>query len=356
MSGSKTEQATPKKKKDAAEKGQSFKSKDLVISCLILMGVQYLVSFSDVEELMSLWRRIIENGFTSDLSEYAKAVFRTSLKLFIPFLLLCIFSSALPTLLQTGFIIAKKALKLNFDAVNPVNGFKKLFSLRTIKDVIKTLLFLVSFAFAVIMFWDKNKVIVFSQVNADYRQILPLWGELFSSLIYLCLCSILIVLVLDALAEFFLHMKDLKMEKQEVKREHKEQDGDPEIKSKRKELHMELLSEQVKSDIKNSKVIIANPTHIAVGVYLNLDVVGIPFISVLETNQRALAVRAYAEKVGVPVVENIKLARRIFKTHKRYSFVSLEDLDEIIEILMWLQQVETAWMSENPDPGPRESE
>lgn len=356
MSGSKTEKATPKKKKDAAQKGQSFKSKDLVISCLILIGVQYLVAFSDVEDLMALWRRIIENGFTIDLSEYGKAVFKTTLKLFLPFFLLCVVASAFPALLQTGFLIAKKALKLNFEALNPVNGFKKLFSLRTAKDVIKTLLFLVSFVFAGIMFWDKNKIMMFSQINANSHQILPLWGQLFSSLVYLCLCCALIVLVLDALAEFFLHAKDLKMDKQEVKREHKEQDGDPEIKSKRKELHMELLSEQVKSDIENSKVIVANPTHIAVGIYLNTEVVGIPFISVLETNGRALAVRAYAEKVGVPVVENIKLARRIFKTHSRYSFVSLEDLDDVIEILMWLQQVETAWMHENPESSSREGE
>lgn len=347
MAGSKTEKATPKKKKDAAKKGQSFKSKDLIISCLILFGAQYLINFTAVAELMTLWRRIIETGFTHDLTDYAKVVFWAALKIFIPFLLLCIAASALPTLLQTGFLIASKALKINFGALNPVNGFKKLFSLRTAKDVIKSVLFLASFVIAAIIFWEKNRSVVFSQVNASPQHLLPIWGQLFSALVYLCLSCALAVLVLDALAEYFLHMKDLKMDKQEVKREHKEQDGDPEIKSKRKELHMALLSEQTKSDIENSKVIVTNPTHIAVGIYLNKDIVGIPFISVLETNQRALAVRTYAKKVGVPIVENVRLARRIFKTHRKYSFVSLEELDEVIAILEWLQQVENAWMSEH---------
>lgn len=347
MSGSKTEQPTAKKKKDAALKGQSFKSKDLIISCLILFGVQYLLSFSGGTELMTLLRRIIETGFTNNMESYARAVLWSGIKLFLPFFLLCVVASAFPALLQTGFLLASKALKINFGALNPVNGFKKMFSLRTVKDVVKSLLFLISFVAAAIMFWNKNKFIIFSQVNATAPQILPVWGQLFSSLIYLCLCSALIVLLLDALAEFFLHIKDLKMDKQEVKREYKEQDGDPEIKSKRKELHMELLSEQVKSDIKSSKVIVANPTHIAVGIYMNLDVVAMPFVSVMETNQRALAVRAYAEEVGVPVVENIKLARRIFKTHQRYSFVSIEELDEVFEILIWLEQVENAWMNEH---------
>lgn len=350
MAGSKTEQPTAKKKKDAAQKGQSFKSKDLVIACLILFGVQYLINFSGVTELMTMWRHVIENGFSHDMQGYSEAIFWTGLKLFLPFLLLCLAASILPTLLQTKFLIATKALKFNFTALNPVNGFKKIFSLRTLKDVVKTLLFLTSFVMAGLIFWNNNKSTVFSQLNAEPFQIFMVWGQLFGALVYLCLSCALLVLVLDALAEYFLHIKDLKMDKQEVKREFKEQDGDPEIKSRRKELHMELLSEQVKSDIENSKVIIANPTHIAVGIYLNTDVVGIPFISVLETNQRALAVRAYAEKIGIPVVENIKLARRIFKTHRRYSFVSIEELNQVFEILLWLQQVENAWRNEHEIP------
>ena len=347
MAGSKTEKPTEKKKKDAAQKGQSFKSKDLVIACLILLGVQYLINFSGVFTLMTMWRLVIENGFTHDALGYAEAMFWTGVKLFLPFLLLCISASVFPTLLQTGFLLASKALELNFNALNPANGFKKLFSLRTIKDVVKTLLFLTSFIIAGVIFWNKNKHVVFSQLNAEPGQIFLVWGGLFGALVYLCLSCALLVFVLDALAEYFLHIRDLKMDKQEVKREFKEQDGDPEIKSKRKELHAELLSEQIKTDIENSTVIIANPTHIAVGIYLNMEMVGIPFISVLERNQRALAVRAYAEKVGVPVVEDIKLARRIFKTHQRYSFVSLEELDNVIGILVWLQQVENAWKNEN---------
>ncbi|CNF35078.1 EscU/YscU/HrcU family type III secretion system export apparatus switch protein [Yersinia kristensenii] len=349
MAGSKTEKPTAKKKKDSAEKGKSFKSKDFVIACLIIIGVQYLINFSGITVLLTLWRRVIENNFVVDMKEYSDAVFKTGLTLFLPFLLLCVAASALPTLLQTGFLLATKALKLNFSSLNPVNGFKKIFSLRTAKDVIKTLLFMGVFIAVGIMFWDDNRRIILSQLDASPLQILMVWGQLFTALIYLCLSCALIVFVLDALAELFLHMKDLKMDKQEVKRERKEQDGDPEIKYKRKELHQELLSEQVKSDIENSKVIVANPTHVAVGIYLNLDVIGIPFISVLETNQRALAVRAYAEKVGVPVVENIKLAHRILKTHHRYSFVSLEELDEVIGILMWLQQVENAWRNEHTE-------
>lgn len=114
---------------------------------------------------------------------------------------------------------------------------------------------------------------------------------------------------------------------------------------------MEILSEQVKSDIENSRLIVANPTHIAVGIYFKPELLPIPFISVMETNQRALAVRAYAEKVGVPVVRDIPLARRIFASHRRYSLVSLDEVEEVLRLLMWLEQVENAGV-EAPEPEP----
>lgn len=346
MSGNKTEQPTAKKRKDAAQKGQSFKSKELIIICLTLTGFGYIYNVVDLTQVTALWKNSIDNQFTLPLDDYVKAVSLTGLKILLPLLLICILGSALPTLLQTGFVIAMKALKINFSAFNPVNGVKKIFSLRTLKDAVKTTLYFCCFLVAGHMFWSENKQKVFSIISGSPQEILQIWGELFMSMVLYCVASTLVVMVLDALAEFLLHIKDLKMDKQEVKREYKEQEGNQDVKSKRKELHAELLSDQDKVNIENSKVVIANPTHIAVGIYLNLDVIAIPFISVLETNQRALAVRQWAEKVGVPVVENVALARRIFKTHKRYSFVSLEELDEVLKIMTWLEQVENAWVSE----------
>ncbi|KUM05624.1 EscU/YscU/HrcU family type III secretion system export apparatus switch protein [Chromobacterium subtsugae] len=347
----KTEQPTRKRLRDSAKKGQSFKSRDLVVACLTLCGVAYLVSFGSLVELMGAFRQAIAGGFSLDMAGYAKTVAWLGLKLLLPIFLLCVAASALPALLQSGFVLASEALKLNLSALNPVNGFKKLFSLRTVKEAVKALLYLASFAAAVAVIWRKHKELLFSQLNGSPLDMAGVWRELLLSLVLTCLGCIVLVLLLDAIAEYFLFMKDMKMDKQEVKREMKEQEGNPEIKSRRREAHMEILSEQVKSDIENSRLIIANPTHIAIGIYFRPEVVPIPFVSVLETNQRALAVRAYAEKVGVPVVRDVPLARRIFAGHRRYSFVSLEEVDEVLRLLVWLEQVENAGQPE-PDDNP----
>lgn len=350
MSSNKTEKPTQKKLKDSAKKGQSFKSKDFIIACLILCSAQYLISMGSFVELMGAYRRVIANDFDYDIHRYTTAVLWIGLQILLPIILLCVFASVLPTLLQTGFVIATKALKFNFGAINPAKGFKKIFSLRTAKDAVKSLLYLATFFISALLVWHNKKGLLFQQLHGTPYDMTVVWRELLQAIVFTCLVCIIIILILDALAEFFLYIKDLKMDKQEVKREMKEQDGNPEIKSKRRELHSELLSEQIKSDVKNSNFIIANPTHIAVGIYYRPDPetasITIPFVSVLETNQRALAVRAYAKKMGVPVIQNVPLARRILKTHKRYSFISLDAIDEIIQLMIWLHQVENAGYEE----------
>ncbi|KVP68636.1 EscU/YscU/HrcU family type III secretion system export apparatus switch protein [Burkholderia ubonensis] len=342
----KTEKPTRKRLRDAAKKGQSFKSRDLVVACLTLCGVAYLTSFGSLAELMGAFRQALDDGFRQDMRGYAQAVFWLGLKLLLPILLLCVAASALPTLLQTGFVLASEALKFDLSMLNPVNGFKKLFSLRTVKEAVKALLYLMGFVVAVMVVWHKDKVLLFSQVNGSVADMAMVWRELLLSMVLLYLVCIVTVLILDAVAEYLLFMKDMKMDMQEVKREMKEQDGNPEIKWRQRQMHIEILSEQVKSDVKSSRLIIANPTHIAVGIFFKPELSSIVLISVLETNQRALAVRAYAEKVGVPVVTDVRLARRMFASHRRYDFVSLDELDEVLRLLVWLEQVENAGVVE----------
>lgn len=341
-SASKTEKPTTKKRRDAAKKGQTFKAKDLSSSCLMLCAIIYLVSSGTLFEVMEIYRRIIASGFADDPQRYATELGMLMLQMIAPLIAICFLSSALPTLMQTGLAFASEALKLNFGALNPVNGFKKLFSLRTVKDAVKAVLYLGCFGMACWVVWATQKQVLFAQLYAQPVDLFPIWGRLLWVLVLTFLGCILLIVILDALCEYWLYIKDLKMAKNEVKRENKDQEGDPEIKSRRRELHEELLNEQIKSDIRSSRVIVANPTHIAVGIYFRPEVTLMPFISLMETNRRALAVRKYASEVGVPVVTDVALARRILKTHQRYTFIQLEEIENVLRLLVWLEQVEQA--------------
>lgn len=341
-SSSKTEMPTPKRRRDAAKKGQTFKARDLATSCLTLFGIGYLVTNGTLIEVMDVYRKVIASGFNLQIQPYLMDLLWISLRTVLPIVLICALASAVPTLILTGLALASEALKLNFGALNPINGFKKLFSLRTIKDSVKALLYLLSFVVALRVVWLIERQSLFAQLYAQPIQLFPVWGRFLLVLVLTFLVCILLIVLLDALCEYWLYIKELKMDKESVKREHKEQEGDPQIKGRRRDLHLELLSEQVKSDIKGSRVIIANPTHIAVGIYFRPEITVLPFISLMETNQRALAVRAYAEKVGVPIVTDIVLARRIFRTHRRYSFIQVQEIEQVLRLLLWLEQVEQA--------------
>ncbi|HDL6964070.1 TPA: EscU/YscU/HrcU family type III secretion system export apparatus switch protein [Yersinia enterocolitica] len=340
--GNKTEQPTNKRLKDSAEKGQIMKSRDIVVTCIMLCGVCYLVFFFDINQIIDLLKGAFEHHFQLKSEEYVKNIIFAGFKSLLPLVLLCIIVTAGVSLTQSKLVLASKSFKLKFDSLNPVNGFKKIFSLRTLKDFIKTLLYLVFFSAASYVFWIRNKRLFFLGLKNDISSLFQLWGQSLLVLVLYCLASLIIVFILDYIAEYFLFMKDMKMDKEEVKREFKEQEGDPEVKFRRKELHREILSEQLKSDISNTRLIIANPTHIAVGIFFKPHLSPIPLISVRETNQVALAVRAYAEEIGVPVITDIKLARRIYAKQRRYDYVCLEELDAVLRLLIWLEEVDIA--------------
>ncbi|MEX3772308.1 EscU/YscU/HrcU family type III secretion system export apparatus switch protein [Pseudomonas sp. MYb118] len=341
-SASKTEKPTAKRLRDASRKGQTFKAKDLVVTCLTLCGMTYMVFNASLMDIMEAYRRIIARGFDADLQQYSATLVIVGLKALLPLLVVCVLTSAVPALLQSGFAMASEALKLNFGALNPINGLKKLFSLRTVKDTVKALLYLASFALALWIVWITQRQLLFAQLFAEVPDLFAIWGHLLLVLVLTFLVCVLLIVVLDALSEYGLFMRDQMMDKDSVKREHKEQDGDPQVKGRRRELHRELLSEQIKSDVRNSRMIIANPTHIAIGVYFQPEITVLPFISLMETNQRALAVRAYAREVGVPVINDVALARRIYRTHQRYSFLQVQEVEEVLRLLIWLEQVEQA--------------
>ncbi|EPF4175055.1 EscU/YscU/HrcU family type III secretion system export apparatus switch protein [Escherichia albertii] len=338
----KTEKPTDKKLKDASKKGQILKSRDLTVSLIMLVGSLYLGYVFDVHHIMSILEYILDHNAKPDIWDYFKTIGIGWLKTIVPFLLVCMFTTILVSWFQSKMKLATEAIKLKFDSLNPINGLKKVFSLKTLKEFVKAILYIVFFCLAIRVFWGNNKSLLFKTLDGDIISLLSDWGEMLFLLVLYCLVSMIIILIFDYIAEYFLFMKDMKMDKQEVKREYKEQEGNPEVKSKRRERHQEILSEQLKSDVSNSRLMIANPTHIAIGIYFKPNLSPIPLISVRATNQVALAIRRYAQEIGIPVITDKKLARKIYATHRRYDYVSFENLDEILRLLLWLEDVENA--------------
>lgn len=339
----KTEKPTDKKKQDSAKKGNSLKSKDLTTNIVIFVGICALSKVIAFDDFIALYSDALLNTNNLMVGDYTIKLLMIFLKISLPFIALCGFAGLFISMLQTKFTIAVDAIRLNFQALNPAEGIKKLFSLRTIKELVKSILYLILFSWVTYSVFYSQIRRVLSVSDGGISSLIHIWVSVgvYAALTF-NLWSISI-LVLDFASEYLLHNNDLKMEKHEVKQEHKENEGNPEIKGARRKAHREILTGEEKAAIRNSEVVMANPTHIAIAIYFNPEVAPLPFITLRCTNQKARAVIAYAEKIGIPVVRHIRLTRRLYKEYKQHNFIGLNDdsLMEVMDVLIWLKQVES---------------
>lgn len=306
----------------------------------MLGGIVYLVLYGLFNEFMGIIKIIIVDNFDQSMVDYSLVVFGIGLKYLILFMLFCLVCFVLLVLLQVGFVLVIEVLKFNLLVLNLVEGVKKFFSMCMVKDMVKILLYFLFFVVVVIICWKKYKVEIFFQLNGNVVDIVVIWCEFFFVLVLICFVCVLIVLLLDVIVEYFLIMKDMKMDKEEVKCEMKEQEGNLEVKFKRCEVYMEILFEQVKFDIENLCLIVVNFMYIMIGIYFKFELMLILMILVYEMNQCVLVVCVYVEKVGVFVIVDIKLVCSFFKIYCCYDLVSLEEIDEVLCFLVWLEEVE----------------
>ncbi|MCY0387224.1 EscU/YscU/HrcU family type III secretion system export apparatus switch protein [Robbsia sp. Bb-Pol-6] len=350
----KTEKPTEKKRRDSEQKGQSFKAGDIGTILLLLAGGAAIPLMFHLDRVGDAFSHIAESARDRTLPDpfsYVNALGWLVVKGIAAFLTVCSVVTVVPGLIQSRFTLAFDAIKFNFDALNPANGFKKLFSLRVAKDFCKTLLYIVTTLAGAAIF-----------IRLHYRELfmtarMPEPALRFE-LAHLARClglylagAALPVAVLDCLAEYFLYIRSLKMARHEVKQEVKQSQGNPEVKSRQRQLSREGLSEKVKENVKGSTFILANPTHIAVGIYIDFAVTPFPMVSVREVDALAREAIDYAMQCGVPVLRDVPLARRVYARSQRYQFVAPEDLEPIIRILTWLRQVEAAGAPEQRPAG-----
>jgi type III secretion system export apparatus switch protein len=345
----KTEKPTKRRIEQESKKGKSFNSRDLVVALILFGGTLCLVNWVSFAPIGELFTYPLKHRFEVSVAAFAWMALQAFARVIAPVLAVCIVCAAAVSLAQSRGVIAVEAIKIDLTKLNPITGLKNLFSIKVIKDLVKAVLYAVGTVAAGYLAWNNLAPLIYAQVHVPGGQLAAIWSSAAIQTVLLLLMCLSPVFLIGAIAEFMLYIKDLKMEKFEVKQERNDNEGRPEIKQRRRELGMELLSTQQKADISGSNMVLANPTHIAIGIFLLDESTPMPFISIREQGTRALAVIAYAESVGVPIVRDIPLARRIFAKHTRYSFISRDEIEPIMRLLQWLAEVERAGATDLPE-------
>lgn len=344
-SGEKTEQPTEKRLRDARKKGQVAKSQDLASAILLLaaVGVVWLLggyiggvmqtAVKDQIEFAASFKGEFTNQVANDvLWRGLKAMFFVLMPLFI---VVFVFSF-LANYLQIGTIFSFESISPKFSKLNPAEGFKnKFLKMRPYVELAKTTIKMVIVAFiAGYVVWaareDVVRLIARPPEEVSYY--------VFSLVIDIGLKIGLVFLVLgggDYFLQKYLHKQDLKMTKHEVKEEYKETEGNPLIKSQRRWLHREILSQSMAAAVRDADVVLANPTHVAVAIKYDRGNAEAPIITAKGADLMAAQIRQIATESGVPIKRDIPLARALYEFDVEDE-VPEELYEAVAVVLQWV--------------------
>ena len=329
--GEKTEKATPHKRREQRKEGNVMQSKDVVTAAFILLVffiLRIMAGFMlrTVEVSMTYWLELSGEGMGGNSTDGMLIDgMRIPQKLFIeigrvvlftagPILLASLLVPIIVSGIQTRFIFSQKSIQFKFDKLNPFKGIQKMFSLSSAFELAKSIAKLV---ILIAVVYDE----IIGRIS-DFARLLQL--DLASGLLYIanaifsiCMKIAMVfvaVAAIDYLFQKYKWEKDMKMTKQEVKEEYKQMEGDPQIKSKRRQKQQQMAMSRMMQDVPSADVVIRNPTHFAVAIRYDEEKDRAPVVVAKGADNLAFRIIEKAEENDVYVVENVPLARGLYKS------------------------------------------
>ncbi|WP_067520330.1 type III secretion system export apparatus subunit SctU [Endozoicomonas ascidiicola] len=341
MSDEKTEDPTPKKLRDARQKGQVAQSKEVTGTFTLIAVLSLLWAKSDdfisaIEEMVILPTQYYNEPFGQAFKLVTEGLLTKTIDLLLPLVAVTATAAIAGNLIQFGFLFSGESIKPDIKKINPIEGAKKIFAIKNLVEFIKSIIKVVFLSFVVYHVLTSS---LRDMVNMPYCGkdcILPITGVLIKKLLIYALAAFLVIAVLDYMFERWNFMKQNRMTKDEVKREHKESEGSPEIKGKRKEIHQEILNEAENTG--KSDVVIKNPTHLAIGLQYRQGKTPLPLVTVKGRGGRARFIVKIAEKEGIPVLENVPLAHALFHLNIA-DFIPGDLIEPVAEVFRWVQEI-----------------
>lgn len=346
----KTEKATPKKRKDARKKGNVFSSKDVVnlASMLILFTIiRFMFPFiyeqahTILEHFVSEAGRI--NTYNDDVGrEIFIYILIHATIIIIPIALMAGIVGVIATGVQTRFLFAYESMKPKFERINPLQGLKKMLSVRSIVELIKNIIkFLV--IVVVIYRFVNNHLIAFSRMldMSLAQSTVYFLKTVYSMCLQICL-FFGIVAAADYMYQRWEYEKNLKMSKQEVKEEYKQLEGNPEVKGKIKEIQRKFAQSRMMQQVPEADVIIRNPTHYAVAMKYNPETDIAPRIVAKGADEQAMRIVKVGEEHGIYIKEDPELTRAIYAVADIGDLIPYEYYNAIADLLAFVYRMKNA--------------
>lgn len=341
--GEKTEQATPRRREDAKKKGQVFKSADLNSAVILITGsvLLCLTMNSMLGDLKSFTRLYLLDRTMQDFTiqyscDLLLEVMEIMARLLGPVLLGTFVAAFAVSYLQVGSVFSAESLTPKFSRLNPLEGFKRIFSRRAMVELVKSLLKIGITGYIVYSVIKKYYYLFPRFVDMDLVATCQALGTvLFEMAIKVGVCFIILGL-LDYIYQWYEYEKSLKMSKHEVKQEFKQAEGDPLIKSRQRQIQREFAMKRMMSEVPQADVVITNPTHFAVALKYEFEVMNAPVVIARGQDFVALRIKEIARENHVTIVEDPPLARTLFYSTDIGDVIPEELYQSIAEILAFI--------------------
>lgn len=341
----KSEQPTDSKIKKAKEKGQIPRSRELTSLLILLVGITlfWLMRSHLASQLITVIQTAMKVSYRIDddkllifnLVNLLSAGFWAILPIFLGLVIIAIIAP----ICIGGLLFSLQSIKPNFKKLNPISGFGRLFSTRIFAELLKSMFKVILVSFAVLLFLLHYFPSMLSLPN------MYLNNALANSIQFVILCVILSIIALipmvgfDIFYQIWSNLKKLKMSKQEVKDEFKEQEGNPQIKGRIRQMQQAIARRRMMKDVPKANVIVTNPTHYAVALQYDEKTMIAPKMLAKGTDNIALRIKELASEHNIPQLEAPPLARALYRYGEIGETIPPELYTAVAQILAWVYQL-----------------
>lgn len=311
----KTEDATPKRLREARKKGQVPKSRDLntvfvliVVVSAMAFGMKYF--YIELRQSMIFCLSLIEKDplTMSDMKSAGQVLLISMAKILVPILLSGMIAGTFVSYMQVGSIFATEPITPNFEKLNPIEGLKNMFKVVVFIELIKNIAKLSVVFFIAYKLIQEFKGDILLSLSINPIDAAALTGDI----IYQFFMKVCIIFLIIAAVDFGLQrwnfMKNMRMSKQEIKQEYKQDEGDPQIKGERRRMHREMAMGDARKNVKRADAVVTNPTHVAVAILYDREEMAAPEVLVKGQRNFAELIIKIAQEENVPIIRNIPLA------------------------------------------------
>lgn len=343
--GEKTEQATDARREEFRKRGQVAMSREFstAIFFLVTAGMFYVASRFFLQNIIEIFNRtmgvdLVNSLRQGSLNDIINFVGYKLIILVAPLLLISVTVGVAAQLLQTGFLQVEDALSPNFNKMDPLKSLGRIFSLKGLVELVKSILKLLSIAGIVYLILRSEIHQIPYLSGYGIEQIMSYFGGLAINLLLAVGMFMLVLAIADYFFQRWQLEKEMMMTKQEVKEEHKSREGDPLIKARIRKIQREVATRKMMAKIPKADVVITNPTHIAV-VLKYSDNLPAPQLVAKGADFVAEKIKQIARDNNIPIIENKPLARTIFKTMKLGQVIPRELFVAVAEVLSYVYRL-----------------